>query len=434
MQFKGIKMIHENIICPVCGMACDDIIVEMEEDHVVEVREACEMGASKFYELNSEHRIVMPSINGRKAEWREAIARSADLLKDARRPIIFIGAETSTEAIKVGIQMAEHLGGVVDNNVSICHGPTVLGIQEVGFPSCTIGNVKNRADMVIFWGCNPMDSHPRHMSMKSSFPKGFFTEDGRKGKKIVVVDVRRSTTSNITDDLILVNPGSDYAVMAALRAILAGHADVMPSEVGGVKKERLVELVEEMKKSNFVAFFIGLGIASSRGKDKNQAQILSVVADLTAYTKVIVITNRGHCNVAGFNQVCTWSTGFPYAVDFSRRCPRYNPGEFTTMDMLARKEVDAMLLVAADLGAHLPKKGVEQMVNIPLITIDIAPCPSTMISDIVLPGVIDGMECGSSFYRLDNVPIRARKFLDPPFGFTTSNEDTLKQIFEEIKK
>jgi formylmethanofuran dehydrogenase subunit B len=74
------------------------------------------------------------------------------------------------------------------------------------------------------------------------------------------------------------------------------------------------------------------------------------------------------------------------------------------------------------------------MVNIPLITIDIAPCPSTMISDIVLPGVIDGMECGSSFYRLDNVPIRARKFLDPPFGFTTSNEDTLKQIFEEIKK
>lgn len=74
------------------------------------------------------------------------------------------------------------------------------------------------------------------------------------------------------------------------------------------------------------------------------------------------------------------------------------------------------------------------MADIPLITIDIAPCPSTMLSDVVLPGVIDGMENEGTFYRLDNIPLRARKFIDPPFDFTTSNEDTLEQIFEEIKK
>jgi formylmethanofuran dehydrogenase subunit B len=57
-----------------------------------------------------------------------------------------------------------------------------------------------------------------------------------------------------------------------------------------------------------------------------------------------------------------------------------------------------------------------------------------VVSDVVLPGVIDGMENEGTFYRLDNVPLRARKFVDPPFDFTTSNEDTLEQIFKEIKR
>ena len=43
------------------------------------------------------------------------------------------------------------------------------------------------------------------------------------------------------------------------------------------------------------------------------------------------------------------------------------------------------------------------------------------------------MECEGTFYRLDDVPIYFEPFLDSPFKFTQSNEDTLKQLFEKIK-
>jgi hypothetical protein len=35
---------------------------------------------------------------------------------------------------------------------------------------------------------------------------------------------------------------------------------------------------------------------------------------------------------------------------------------------------------------------------------------------------------------MDNVPIYARSFCDPPFDFTKSNEDTCKQLLEAVQQ
>jgi len=56
-----------------------------------------------------------------------------------------------------------------------------------------------------------------------------------------------------------------------------------------------------------------------------------------------------------------------------------------------------------------------------------------MLSDVVLPGVIDAMECDGTFYRLDDVPIYFQPFTSSPFSFTESNLDTMNQIFERVK-
>jgi len=130
----------------------------------------------------------------------------------------------------------------------------------------------------------------------------------------------------------------------------------------------------------------------------------------------------------------SYTTGYPYAVNFARGYPVYSPGEFTNADMLANHEIDALLVISADLGAHQPRKSVEWMAKIPVISIDIAPCPTTMLSDVVLPGVIAGMECEGTFYRMDHVPLSVNKFTDPPFDFTKSDADTLKQLNDKIRE
>ena len=48
-----------------------------------------------------------------------------------------------------------------------------------GKVSCTLGEVKNRADFIIYWGGNPAECHPRHFTKYSLTQKGKFTPNGR---------------------------------------------------------------------------------------------------------------------------------------------------------------------------------------------------------------------------------------------------------------
>ena len=45
-----------------------------------------------------------------------------------------------------------------------------MALQEAGESTCTLGEVKNRADLVIFWGSDPVESHPRHLERYSRRP------------------------------------------------------------------------------------------------------------------------------------------------------------------------------------------------------------------------------------------------------------------------
>ena len=57
-------------------------------------------------------------------------------------------------------------------------------------------------------------------------------------------------------------------------------------------------------------------------------------------------------NIAGAENVLTWQTGYPWAVNLARGYPRFNPGEYSTVQILDRGEPDAALIIASDLTAH----------------------------------------------------------------------------------
>ena len=58
-----------------------------------------------------------------------------------------------------------------------------------GKVSCTLGEVKNRADLIIYWGGNPAECHPRHFTKYTIMQKGKFVK-GRKDRTMVLVDIR----------------------------------------------------------------------------------------------------------------------------------------------------------------------------------------------------------------------------------------------------
>ncbi len=433
-----MNMVFKNILCTACGAACDDIQIELG-DGTIETKNACKIGNAKFKEVVSSNRLRQPlrKKDGRliPVAWDEALEKATDILISAKRPLLFLGSEVSCEAHEVGLHIGEYLGAVVDSNTSIYHGPTAMGIQEAGKVGATEGQKKNRGDLIVYWGTNPLESVPRQMSKYEVFPRGYWTKRGRFDRIIITLDPRRTPTTEASDFHVQLKPNSDYELISALLTLLHGkipHPSV--EKITGVPISVVEEILDMMKNCNFGVISVGLGLSSSIGKHRNAEIVMNLVKELNNYTKFTLGALSSNCNAVGFNQVASYMYGYPFGLDFTRGYPRFNPGEFTTVDMLRERDVDAALVVCSDLISSLPADCAIYLAEIPLICLDIVPCPTTIISDLVLPGVIDAMECDGTFYRQDEVPVYLEPFTSSPFEFTKSNEDTLRQLFAKIRQ
>jgi formylmethanofuran dehydrogenase subunit B len=425
-----------DIICPFCGTLCDDIEADVEDNRIKNVRHACKIGTAKFLSVLEGDRPVKPLIrkNGEFVESsiETAVKKTAEILTKSKKPLLYGWSSTSCGAHSFGIAIAEKVGGVIDSTSSVCHGPSVLAVHDVGLPSLTLSEVKNRADLVIYWGCNPMHAHPRHLSRYTIYPRGYFRERGHQDRELVVVDVRKTDTSKIANKFIQVEYGKDYELLGALRAVVNGN-EIDIEEVGGVKKEDIYELAEKMENCQFGVIFFGMGLTMTSGKHRNVDNAISLTKDLNRHTKFSIMPMRGHYNVTGFSEVLTWQTGYPYAVDFSTGYPRYNPGETTATDILQRGEADAALIVASDPVAHFPRKSVEHLAKMPLVYIGPHFTLTTEFADVFIPSTFVGIETEGIAYRMDTIPLNMRKVVNPPDG-VLSDEEILERILKEIER
>jgi len=472
--------IVKSVTCPICGCLCDDIELTVEKNEVVKVRNGCAICESKFLGYKGHHRIKTPLMrkDGKlvPVSMDEAVHAAAEILANANYPILYGWSSTSSEAQRIGVELTEEVGGIMDNTAVVCHGPSILGVQEVGIPTCTLGQIRHRADLIIYWGCDPWSAHPRHLERYTSFTEGRFensqwksymqklkAQAGQKklesaarieigsthpkpqtctlpgmpqsmnksGRKLIVVDVRKSMSAEMADYFIQVQPNKDYELMQALRVLITdGELDV--HSVAGVPVEYLKDVANALVNCEFGVIFFGMGLTQTAGKFRNIEIAIQLVRDLNSRTKFTIMPMRGHFNVTGANIVSAWQSGYPYGVDFSMGYPRYNPGETTCMDVLLREENDASLVIASDPGANFPKKAVENMIKHPLIVIDPHMNATSMLGDIVFPSAFVGIEVEGTAYRMDHVPLPLKKVVEPPKG-VFSDEEILTRILNEVR-
>jgi len=436
MAIKKIKTIYD-VVCPFCGTLCDDLEVDINNNEVIEVRNGCQIGVKKFFSSNpSEHRFEKPMIKVdgelKATTVEDAIEKAADILVNAKRPLLYGFSSTECDAQSVGVELAEVLGGILDNTASVCHGPTLLAEQDVGVSTSTLGEYKNRADLVIFWGCNPVHAHPRHLSRYSEFVRGYFRTDGRNDKYVVVIDPRNTHTAQIADLYIKVNPNEDYELLNTLRAILRG-VELDCEEVSGVPMENIKELVNVLKSCNFGVIFFGMGLTQTLAHHRNIDAAICLTRELNDHTKFLITPMRGHYNVTGANQVFTWNTGYAYSIDFSKGYPRYNPGEFSAVEVLIKDQIDASLIVASDPASNFPAASVKNMFKHPLIVIDPHETPTSAFADVLFPAAIAGIEAEGTAYRMDGIPLRLRKVKEAP-GESLTDKEILEKLTEKVKE
>lgn len=295
--------------------------------------------------------------------------------------------------------------------------------------SCTLGEVKNRADLIVYWGGNPAECHPRHFTKYTIMQKGKFVKS-RKDRTMVLVDIRETPSAKAADIFLQVRPSKDFEVITVLRALIKGqHVDMQLVEETGLKLEQLQDFADRMKNARFGVLFFGMGLSMTRGKHMNSAALLTLAAELNAFTKFVAMPMRGHGNVTGGDVIMRWTTGYPFGVNLSRGFPRFNPGEFSTVDLLIRGDCDATLVLGADPGATMPQPAIDHMARVPTIVLDPKVTHTSKIARVHFTTAVTGISAPGTVYRMDEIPLPLRPALKSPYP---TDEEIIHRIYQAV--
>jgi formylmethanofuran dehydrogenase subunit B len=306
----------------------------------------------------------------------------------------------------------------------------VVALQESGESTCSLGEVKNRADLVLFWGSNPVESHPRHFERYSVLPAGQFVPAGRADRTVVVVDVRATATSAAADLFVPVEPGRDYEALWTLRSLIRGLPIEEATARAGAPLRLLKALAEKMKSCRFGVVFFGVGLSMTGLGHRSVEALLLLVRDLNDYTRFYVRRMRVQGDVAGADSVLAWQTGYPFSVNLARGYPRYNPGEFSAQDMLERREADACLFLGSEGALRFSPAALAHLRQIPVISLDYPTVETAVPATIRFTTAVYGVHRTGTAYRMDEIPVPLRAFLPTHYP---SDADVLQGIENRIR-
>lgn len=415
----------DDVACPVCGCLCDDLSVTVRQNRIEEVRNACTLAEPWFQKIRTGP-IYGHSVRGQSADLKGALSAAGKMLRASRAPLIYGLSRSSTPGQRAAIALAERLGAVVDTTASVCHGPSIMAIQEVGESTCSLGEVRQRADLVVYWGCDPVRSHPRHLERYSAEPSSEFLPRGRSDRKLVVVDTVETDTSRLADHQFKVTPGGDFELISRLRGLLRGHEDP-GGDRSGLSPADVQKLFNLFTRCRYGAIFFGLGIAQSRLGHLTVAHLLRMVAELNVRTRFIARRMRIPGDVAGADSVLCWQTGFPFAVDLARGYPRYNPGEFTANDLLERGDVDCCLFVGSEAASSFSPAAQAALRALPTIALESPHEPGICEADVRITTAVYGIHIPGTGYRMDEIPIPMRSCISTTHP---TDEEVLNRLIE----
>lgn len=406
--------IHTDVACTVCGCVCDDLKVHTRGRELVDIENACALAEPWFADLQAwsqQEQGETAFVHGEPVDQTTALKAAADILRSSNAPLIFGLSQSSTDGQRAAVALAEQLRCGIDTTASVCHGPSIMAIQQVGESTSSLGEVRHRADLVIFWGADPAESHPRHFERYSVDAIGDHIPRGRADRHVIVLDQQPGKTSALADEFIAIPPGQDFEVLWCLRQLI--RTGELPTAANlPLNRDVLIRLAERLRQCRYGVFFFGLGLAQTSLGHLNVNALLQLTADLNRHTRFTARRLRIPGDVTGADAVLCWTTGFPFAVNLGREKPRYNPGEFTAEELLSRDDIDSCVIVGSDCLKMLSSAAMQKLSTIPTIAIDSPHIQSPLQPTVQFRTAVYGYHAAGTVYRMDETPLPLRQLVD----------------------
>jgi len=424
----------KRVVCTGCSLLCDDIIIEEGQEDTTELIGACLKGQERLDQVKSKNRILKPLIREgdslKETNWDIAIEKTIQLIKEAEKPLLYGFSTTSCEAQVKGIKLAKKINGFLDSNSTICQGKTLNAAKETGMTTSTLTEVINKSDIIVLWGFNAAESIPRLLN-KTLFSRGKFRMTGREIKTLIVIDPVKTVTFNVMgprDIPIRVKPDGDLELIRALKEFCCEEREIPDDGAAGADKDDLERLVVNLTNSENISIFVGQGLLKPQENENPLNELLELIEIINSRNekgRASLFVAGGHYNMIGFDHIALSNAGKNHSLQFKNNA--LIESKENIVSKIDKEDFDLSIIVGTDPIAHLPFELSRKLAKKPMILIDFSMSATYFVSDVILPTTITGIEAGGTAFRLDNVPIRLTKFLDPPEDIPTDEE-----LFDKI--
>jgi formylmethanofuran dehydrogenase subunit B len=382
-----------NVTCLGCGLLCDDVAVAVEDGRIAGMAPPCPVGRAWLGDGQVPAKIL---VQGGTATFDAALAAAAALLRPAEgRALVVLAPGLATSAVRAGIGIADRLRATVDTATSVGAAEGILAGQRRGRASSTLGEVKNRADVVLFWAVDPTATHPRFLERLVEAPGTHAPAERTLLAVRVGGEGGPAGAHGIT-----VDAANEAAALAMLRSVVLGQATAP-------EHAELADLARRLMAGRYVAI-VGPGEGTEpRGAALRAEGLIALAQALNGPTRCTLVTLRDGGNRNGIESALTWQAGYPFAVEYATGAPRYDPGARGLRELW---RTDAAL-VLGDWRA-LPDATAAALAEVPTVLVGPRASEAPFAPAVAIDTGVAGIHEGGVAYRMDDVPLPLTPVLD----------------------
>ena len=393
---------------PFCGVGTDDLSIQVDGVRLKVTENGCAVNTPAFEQAIGD---LNPRVGGKPVSLPEAAAKAAGLLVNAKQPVIG-GCATDVNGMRTLLALADRMGAVVDKMGFNAARNNLLTLQDSGWMTTTLAELKNRCDLLVVVGADLEAIVPRFFE-RYVWTNAMHIEDFLQ-RRVVFLGTAPSglASTSPNGEKAQVLTCEDIAlpeVVAVLRALVKGRS-IQAESVGGIEISELKSLADMLLAAKYgvVTWAAGaLGInCHAELIVQTVSEMIKDINDKGARCSGLPLAGKEGGQTA--NQVCSWTTGYPARVRFSKGYPEYDPYLFDTAAMLKNGEADVLLWVQAfNVNAKPP------VCDIPTIVVGHSGMVFDKEPDVFIPIGTPGIDHAGHAYRTDNVvAIRLKKLRD----------------------
>ncbi|WP_295435798.1 formylmethanofuran dehydrogenase subunit B [uncultured Thiodictyon sp.] len=390
-----------NLTCPFCGLACDDLSVAPgPADAGLVLVNGCQTARGAFAGAMA----AGPGtalIKGQPVSLEAALAHAAGLLAAARAPL-FGGLVTDVNGMRAVLELADRCGALLDHVGADALFRNLLVLQDGGWMTATLTEVRNRADLILILGREVPHRFPRLCERVLLPPEALFSPPGER--RLVLLGP--AEPGPLPAEFAAANPTlipvalADLAgVGALLRGLIAGRpvrADAIP----GVAGAQLKQLAGWLCGARYAVVTWAAGELAFPHAELTVQAFVELVRDLNRTTRAAALPLAGTLGDLTANQVCTWQTGYPLRSGRQQGRSCYEPLLYRHQDLLAQGQSDLLLWVQA-LPAANP--AATPAAKCPTIVLGYPGLACGRVPEVFIPVGLPGIDHPGHWYRTDAV-------------------------------